>query len=79
MNKLDELRARTIILNPDIIIISEVYPKTWDSTDIFQAELNISGYNCFKSNVTKSSRGVLIFVKDFTSAELRNGLSSTNF
>ena len=79
MNKLDDLRARTIILNPDIIIISEVYPKTGDSTDIFHAELNISGYNCFKSNATKSSRGVLNIVKDFISAELRIDLSSTIF
>ena len=54
MNKMYELRARVVVTNPDIIIITEVYPKTCDSTEILPVELNIIGYICFRSNVKKT-------------------------
>ena len=79
INKMDELRARVVVMNPDIIIITEVYPKTCDSTKILPVELDITGYICFRSNVMKSSRGVVIYVKDIISAERRNNLSDSNF
>ena len=79
INKMDELRARVVVTNPDIIIITEVYPQTCDSTEILPVELDITGYICFRSNVMKSSRGVVIYVKDIISAERRNNLSDSNF
>ena len=47
VNKIDELKVRVILKRPDIIVITEVYPKAGESTDIFPSELNISGYNTF--------------------------------
>ena len=79
INKMDELRARVVVTNPDIIIITEVYPKTCDSTITLPVELDITGYICFRSNVMKSSRGVVIYVKDIISAERRDNLSDSNF
>lgn len=79
INKLDELKARIVKINPDICIITEVYPKTGDSTDIFPSELCINGYDCFRSNVLKSSRGVVIYVKDYMWVEIRDDLTSFNY
>ena len=79
INKMDEVRARVVVTNPDIIIIIEVYPKTCDSTEILPVELNIIGYICFRSNVKKTSRGAVIYVKNIISAEQRNNLSDSNF
>ena len=66
---MDERKARVVVTNPDIIIITEVYPKTCDSTEILPVELDITGYICFRSDVIKSSRGVAIYVKDIILAE----------
>ena len=64
MNKIDELILRVLEIRPDIIVITEIYPKSGESSEILSAELNNSGYNSFYSNVQKSSRGVVIYVKD---------------
>ena len=45
-----------------------------DSTEIHVLP-ELIGYICFRSNVIKSSRGVVIYVKDLISAEQRNDLT----
>ena len=75
INKMYELRVRVVVTNPDIIIITEVYPKTRDSNEIQVLPVKLIGYICFRSNVIKSSRGVVIYVKDLISAEQRNDLN----
>ena len=79
VNKIDELKVRVILKRPDIIVITEVYPKSGESTDIFPSELNISGYNTFYSKVQKSSRGVIIYVKDSFTAEINDKLTNSKF
>ena len=62
INKMYELRTKVVVTNPDIIIITEVYPKSGDSTEIHVLPVELIGYICFRSNVIKSSRGVVIYV-----------------
>lgn len=50
-----------------------------NSCNIFPSELSIVGYNCFRSNVSKSTRGVVIFVKNTISANLRKDLTDNEY
>ena len=62
INKLDELRTRIKLYSPDIVCISEVFPKHC-LYDIIEVELQISGYNCICSSFSHHLRGTCIYVK----------------
>ena len=79
MNKIDELRIRSYATNFDIVVVTKVYPKNIDSSSIFLSEVSISGYKSFSSNVCESSRGVIIYVKQYLPASLRMDLTNHNF
>ena len=64
-------------IRPDIIVITEIYPKSGESNEIFPSELNISGYNSFSSNVQKSSKGVVIYIKDSFSAKINKEMTNS--
>ena len=49
--------------NPDIIVISELFPKTVKATDINLVEFSIDGFSLFLSKLEEKSRGVGIYVK----------------
>ena len=61
LNKFDELLTRVQLDSPDILIITEVFPKTGKATDISPVELKIKGYAQYFSEVKEHSRGVLIY------------------
>ena len=77
-NKLDELKARMYLFNPDIIAITEVYPKhsLYEPT---MAELSISGYDIFYNDIGSAHRGVCIYIKSCFNAYLDDNLSSSRF
>ena len=50
INKMYDLSARVVVTNPDIIIITELYPKTGDSTEIHVLPVKLIGYICFQKN-----------------------------
>ena len=62
INKLDELKSRILLRHPDIICVSEVFPKHC-SYDVTVAEFCIDGYDCFYSIFSHDVRGVCIYVK----------------
>ena len=72
--KMDKLKVRIQLISPDILIITEVYPKTGKSSDVTDAELYIDNYTCYRSNTSENnrgrsntsenSRGVVIYIKD---------------
>ena len=64
LNKRDELVVLVEKLKPDILIITEYYPKNVESTTILQSEIDINGFNFYRSNVNPNNRGVVIYVKD---------------
>lgn len=70
MNKIDELKARIHTISPDILVLVEVYPKTGSSMEITAVELNITGYQMYRSKVENRSRGVIIYVSDSLSSSL---------
>jgi len=61
INKFDEFEATVLNLNPDIIGVTE----TWANENIFDAELDISGYVNFRKDrpADKRGGGVLLYVK----------------
>ena len=77
-NKLDELKARIYLFNPDIIAITEVYPKhsLYEPT---MAELNIGGYDIFYNDINSAHRGVCICIKSCLNAYLDDNLNSSRF
>ena len=77
--KLDELKVRIQLVSPDILIITEIYPKMGKSTDITEEELHIDNYNLFRSNVKESSRGFAIYVKDTLSSTINLDLTDHLF
>lgn len=79
MNKRDELKIEVQRYNPDIIVVTELFPKTGKSTDIFISEMKIQGYGIVTSNVKVKSRGVCIMVRDSISYCECNQLTNTPF
>ena len=62
LNKLDDLKVRVQLNSFDIIVVTEVYPKTGSSKDVLLSELQIEGYNIYRANEKDHSRVVVIYV-----------------
>lgn len=63
LNKRQELEVEIEVCDPDIIVITEVFPKTCSATDILDKELQLDGYQLVKGTTTDKSRGVCILCK----------------
>ena len=61
LNKKDELEARISQSKPDVIALTEIFPKNIQY-EVDNAELSITGYKLFLS--TKRKRGVAIYIKE---------------
>ena len=79
MNKLDEFKVRTYDTNYDIMIITEIYSKFGDSRETQNVELQIKGYNLYRSRVEKNSRGVIIYVKETIRSDQNTFLTNCDF
>ena len=77
-NKLDELKARIYLFNPDIIAITETYPKH-RLYELTVAELNIDGYDIFHNDISSAHREVCIYIKSCLNGYLENNLCSSGF
>jgi len=64
LNKFNELCVAVSLIDPDIVVITEVFPKNCNPLDIHCNEYKLPGFNCFKGNVTSHSRGVVIYIKE---------------
>ena len=64
INKRMELHANIELYCPDIIIITEIFPKNVDSTNIMGVEMKLDGYTYFQGRTSEKSRGVCIYCKD---------------
>ena len=63
LNKRDELTLEINHFNPDIIVLTEIFPKSIVSTEILRQELNIEEYSLLLGKETEKARGVCIYVK----------------
>ena len=79
INKKDELDIVIQERNPDMIIITEVYPKTSKSTEISESELVIKGYDMIQSKTRKKSRGVCIYYRENLTVEPCEKLNNLAF
>ena len=59
-NKMDELRARITVVDPDIVGLTEIKPKK-SSCTVLPQELHIAGYTSF---VNITGRGSVLYVKN---------------
>lgn len=63
LNKIDELEIIIQQNQPDIIVVTEVFPKNKTPQDIDPNEYKLAGYQCFTSDIKEEARGVVIYVK----------------
>ena len=63
LNKKLELEMEISKYQPDIVVLTEIFPKNIDSRDIFSHELQLQGYDILMGKVELNSRGVCIQVK----------------
>ena len=69
INNRTELHANIELYCPDIIIITEIFPKNFDSTNIMGVEMKLDGYTYFQGRTSEKSRGVCIYCKELLSAQ----------
>ena len=67
------------IENPDIIIVTEIFPKNLKCTNIDNNEYKIRGFFCFMGPVADACRSVAIFIKDGIKADFCYDLNKTLF
>ena len=67
------------IENPDIIIVTEIFPKNLKCTNIDNNEYKIRGFSCFMGPVADVCRDVAIFLKDGIKADFCYDLNKTLF
>ena len=60
--------------NPNIIIVTEIFPKILKCTNIDNNEYKIRGFSCFMGPVADACRGVAIFIKGGIDFELKKVL-----
>ena len=75
LNKRAELKATISSILPDVIAITEVYPKV--KVDVDKAELEIDGFDCFVTG--PEGRGACIYVKKCLNAKLVEHLTNSDF
>jgi len=78
INKLDELKARVDLFHPDIICVTEVFPKNC-LFDVALSELHIDGYDCFCSEFGVHNRGVCIYVRSILHAQKHQQFNDVEF
>ena len=64
LNKRNELQLIITSKQPDVLVITEIFPKNILSTKISQVELNLEGYYFYGSEVKDNSRGVIIYIRN---------------
>ena len=74
LNKRVELKATISSIMPNVIAITEVYPKV--QVDVDKAELEIDGFDCFVTG--PEGRGACIYVKKSLNAKLVEHLTNSD-
>ena len=64
LNKRNELQLIIASKQPDVLVITEIFPKNIESTKISQAELNLEGYYFYGNKVKDNSRGVILYIRN---------------
>lgn len=79
LNKLNELSVIIQLHNPDIIAVTEVFPKSVLPTNIHGNEYKIQGYQCYPGSLNNDSRGVVIYVKSTIPSDVCEQLNAHPF
>ena len=79
LNKREQMLVEIELQKPDIIVITELFPKTTNATDLDLVEFSIEGFSLYISKVEEKSRGVGIYVKETLSSTECSVLNNCNF
>ena len=79
LNKREEMLVEIELQKPDIIVITEWFPKTTNATDLDLVEFSIEGFSLYISKVEEKSRGVGIYVNETLSSTECSVLNNCNF
>ena len=79
LNKTEELEVIISISNPDIVTVTEVFPKNIKPSNIDPNEYKLKGYVPFINGTKDSFPGVIVYVKDCIPADYCNVLNNTEF
>ena len=62
LNKREEMLAEIELNRPDVIVITELFPKTVKATDLNIVEFQLDSYNLCTSRIEDKCRGVGIYI-----------------
>lgn len=79
LNKIGELEILINIVKPDVMVITEVFPKSMNSANIDKNEYMIKGFTCFSGSVDENSRGVVIYVREGLNADYCSSVANKDF
>ena len=66
-------------MKPDVIVVTELFPKNVNPTNIDKNEYKVKGFVCFTGQVKEHYRGVAIYVREDIKADYCYTLSNNDF
>ena len=66
-------------MKPDVIVVTELFPKNVNQTNIDKNEYKVKGFVCFTGQVKEHYRGVAIYVREDIKADYCYTLSNNDF
>lgn len=79
LNKMGELEIIIDMLKPDVVVVTEVFPKNLNPSNINSNEYKLKGFTCHISAISNNSRGVVIYTKDHISADYCTVMMNSDF
>ena len=79
LNKIGELQVMIDIVKPDVIVVTELFPKSINPVNIDKNEYKINGFTCYTGVIKENSRGVVIYVREDIKSDYCYTLNNDNF
>ena len=59
-----ELQVLISIVKPDVIVVTELFPKCLSPVNIDKNEYKLIGYTCYTGTIKENIRGVVIYIRE---------------
>ena len=67
------------IVKPDVIVVTELFPKRISHVNIDKNEYKLIGYTCYTGTIKKNIRGVVIYIGEEIKSDYCYALNNDNF
>ena len=67
------------IVKPDVIVVTELFPKSINPVNIDKNEYKINGFTCYTGVIKENSTGVVIYVREDIKSDNCYTLNNDNF